>query len=49
MINFYRNIVKIRFDPNYVDAIFNKGDILVQLNRIQEGIDWMSKAIQIKP
>ena len=43
-VNFYINK---RINPTYVDAIFNKGDILIALNRIDEGIEWITKAINL--
>lgn len=35
----------LRLRPDYADGLYNKGDILVCLNRIEEGIVWMSQAI----
>ena len=36
-------------DPDYADAIYNKGDILVCLGRIEEAIEVMTIAIKKKP
>ena len=36
-------------NPTYADGIYNKGDILVCLGRIEEGIEWMGKAIKERP
>jgi hypothetical protein len=36
-------------NPEYADGIYNKGDILVCLNRIPEAIEVMSIAISKRP
>jgi tetratricopeptide (TPR) repeat protein len=36
-------------NPEYADGIYNKGDILVCLNRIPEAIEVMSIAIKKRP
>ena len=36
-------------DSEYPRALYNKGDILVCLNRIDEGIIWITKAIEKIP
>jgi len=38
-----------RLNPTYADAIYNKGDILVLLERKDEAIEWMTKAINMRP
>ena len=38
-----------RFNPTYADGIYNKGDILVLLNRMDEAIACMTKAIELRP
>lgn len=43
------NLFNSRYKPDYADAIYNKGDILVLLNRIDEAIEFMTKAIKLKP
>ena len=50
MTNFQSKISNyFRLDPDYANAIYNKGDIFIYLNRIDEGIYWMSKAIEKRP
>ena len=36
-------------NPDYADAIYNKGDILVCLGRIEEAIEVMTIAIKKRP
>jgi hypothetical protein len=36
-------------NPDYADGIYNKGDILVSLGRLEEAIAVMSIAIQKRP
>jgi hypothetical protein len=36
-------------NPDYADGIYNKGDILVCLNRIPEAIEVMTIAIKKRP
>lgn len=39
----------LELNPNYADGIYNKGDILVCLNRLDEAVEWMTKAIEKRP
>lgn len=39
----------LELNPTYADGIYNKGDILVCLDRIDEAIVWMTKAIDMRP
>jgi tetratricopeptide (TPR) repeat protein len=38
-----------RLNPTYADGIYNKGDILICLGKINEAIECMSKALELRP
>ncbi len=43
----FRQIVS--FDPSYVDAYYNLGDLLLQSNKVSEAVPVYQQALQLKP
>ena len=44
-INVYESVIS----PNLPNGMYNKGDILITMGKIEEGIVWVSKAIALRP
>ena len=49
MINFLRKKFNVRLNPTYADGYYNKGDIYICMERYEDAIIWMSKAIDMRP
>ena len=50
IINTYSSIfIKYRFCPNLPNVFYNKGDILIFMGKIEEGIECITRAIELRP
>ena len=50
IINTYSSIfIKYRLCPNLPNGFYNKGDILICMGKIEEGIECITRAIELRP